>query len=82
MTRNLSSTLKQATHVSQVCYCYYILRVLFCQFIDVLGLADGKCSGRQECEVLVPDPDFGRLNICDEDLKVYFEASYTCTEVK
>ena len=50
--------------------------------LDVLDLADEKCSGSRECGIEVPDPDFSLVNVCDEELKVYLAVSYTCLKVK
>lgn len=47
---------------------------------DVLPLADRRCSGLQECEIRMPDPEFDRTAPCLEELKTYFEASHTCVE--
>ena len=44
---------------------------------DVLDLADGKCSGRQECDISIPDTLFEKKQPCLE-LKSYLEASYSC----
>ena len=49
-------------------------------FSDVLELADKKCSGRRECEILVPNSDFDETKPCYKELKVYLEASYTCVK--
>lgn len=50
---------------------------LGCQ-VDVLGLADGLCSGRRACHVTVPDVAFARRKPCPDDLKPYLEMTYTC----
>ena len=47
---------------------------------DVIAIADRRCSGRKECEIRIPDPEFAKLNPCPEDLKPYFEADYTCVK--
>lgn len=45
---------------------------------DVLTLADQRCSGRQQCQIRIPDPTFDTTRPCLEELKTYFEASYIC----
>ena len=45
---------------------------------DVLNMADRKCSGRQACEIEIPNPDFNKMNPCDNQLVKYLEVSYTC----
>ena len=47
---------------------------------DVLPQTDRRCSGLQECEIRMPDPEFDRTAPCLEELKTYFEASYKCEE--
>ena len=44
---------------------------------DVLDLADDMCSGRRNCEILIPDQTFESTKPCLE-LKSYLQASYTC----
>ena len=45
---------------------------------NVLELSDWKCSGRQECDIRIPDPDFDGTKPCYKELKMYLEASYSC----
>lgn len=45
---------------------------------DVLDLMDARCSGRQSCQVRIPDPDLDQTKPCLEELKTYLEASYQC----
>ena len=45
---------------------------------SVLDLADRKCSGRQDCEIRIPDGDLDQTRPCYKELKVYLEADYTC----
>jgi len=45
---------------------------------DVIELADARCSGRQACEVAIPDALFAKSQPCPEDLKPYLEVGYTC----
>ena len=45
---------------------------------DVLRLADAKCSGRQTCDISIPDKDFDATRPCYKELKVYLEANYIC----
>src|SRR6218665_3836427 len=53
------------------------LGYLGCQS-DVLAIADTKCSAQHECEIRIPDGDFDDTKPCFKELKVYFEANYTC----
>jgi hypothetical protein len=46
--------------------------------MDVLSLADMRCSGRQSCQIAVPDKLFDGTMPCPEDLKLYLMASYKC----
>ena len=49
---------------------------------DVLGVADGKCSGRQHCKIKLPDDDIytyvTTVNECPKEVASYLEAAYTC----
>ena len=45
---------------------------------DVLDYMDGKCSGREECDVLVGEAELQRNNPCYPELAMYLAASYTC----
>jgi len=45
---------------------------------DVTELADSRCSGRQACEIAIPDALFAKSQPCPEDLKPYLEVGYTC----
>ena len=47
-------------------------------FTDVIGVMDSRCSGRQNCEFLLPDKHFDSLQPCLEDLKSYLEVQYRC----
>ena len=47
-------------------------------YADVLSIADRKCSGRHECIIGLPDPDFERVTPCYEDSRKYLEIGYTC----
>ena len=47
-------------------------------YSDVLNIADRKCSGRRQCVIGLPDPDFERVTPCYEDARKYLEISYTC----
>ena len=49
---------------------------------NVQHLADKKCSGRRECQILIPDEDFDDTQPCLTELKFYFEANYTCMKSK
>ena len=49
---------------------------------DVLNLVDRWCSGRQRCQVKVPNLDLDQANAnnqgCMPDLSVYLEINYNC----
>jgi hypothetical protein len=45
---------------------------------DVLPVADRKCSGKPECDIKIPDPEFDNIKPCYTGLTMYFEASYRC----
>ena len=47
-------------------------------YADVLSIADRKCSGRHQCVIGLPDPDFERVTPCYEDSRKYLEIGYTC----
>jgi len=49
---------------------------------DVIELADARCSGRQACEIAIPDALFAKSQPCPEDLKPYLEVGYTCLSGK
>ncbi|ELT97287.1 hypothetical protein CAPTEDRAFT_199346 [Capitella teleta] len=49
---------------------------------DVTGPAHSMCSGRQNCNIRVPNTMFDEASIsCPEDFKKYLEASYSCEKV-
>ena len=54
--------------------------------VDVLNLADRLCSGKQTCNVLIPNKDMGDAVDCLEDSSllgsVYLEASFICQSGK
>ncbi len=47
---------------------------------NVLDLADRKCSGRHRCEIRIPNEEFEKTKPCYQELKSFFEASYTCVK--
>ena len=47
-------------------------------FSDVMALADARCSGKFQCEIRIPDPELDSQNSCNDELRVYLEASYKC----
>ena len=52
-------------------------------FTDVVSLVDGRCSGRQECEIRVPDLILQNATQCPlRTVAMYLEASYSCVEGK
>ena len=44
---------------------------------DVTSMAHRKCSGRQSCEITIPDRDFDKTQPCGE-MKNYLQISNTC----
>lgn len=48
--------------------------------VNVRSHLDVRCSGRNVCRILLPDPVLFRLRPCPGDLSSYLEASYTCLE--
>lgn len=47
-------------------------------YSDQLLAFDLLCSGRFNCEVMIPDHDLTATLSCLEDLSPYLEASYKC----
>jgi len=47
---------------------------------NVLSLLDTKCSGKKQCEVLVPDADLENTEPCRKGLKMFLEVRYRCVE--
>ena len=47
---------------------------------DVLGVMDGACSGRRQCNVGVPSASLEKAAAvaCPGDLKLYLAASFVC----
>jgi len=54
---------------------------LGCQ-VDVLALADRRCSGRRSCLIRVPDAELESHEPCLGELKTYLFASYRCLRGK
>lgn len=46
--------------------------------LDILSFLDGRCSGRNRCEIRGADYELLSLNPCHKALKSYLEASYDC----
>ena len=46
-------------------------------YSDVLNLAHRKCSGKNTCQISIPDPDFEATKPCSE-LQNYLETKYGC----
>ena len=53
--------------------------ILGCQH-SMLTHLDAKCSGRQNCQLKVPDDVMHESAPCPSDLTSYLEASYECIE--
>ena len=49
-------------------------------FSDVISLIDARCSGKQECELRIPDPVLQQATKCPQSLMMYMEASFHCVE--
>jgi len=47
-------------------------------FTDILYLADSLCSGRRECQIVVPNAQFHQLQPCLKELMVYFQSAHIC----
>jgi len=48
---------------------------------DVLFLIDRWCSGRRQCEVVIPNPDLKQANEeCLRYLQMYLHVSYSCLQ--
>jgi hypothetical protein len=45
---------------------------------DVIEQTDGRCSGRRQCEIRIPDSLLAETLPCPDDLKPYLEASFRC----
>ena len=50
--------------------------------VDVLGVADKHCSGKQKCEIRVTNTEMDNLRSCKHDFTRYLEASYVCRKGK
>lgn len=46
--------------------------------VDVLGLVDSRCSGRQSCSVRTQDDTLYRTHPCPDDTTSYLETKYSC----
>ena len=49
---------------------------------DVISFMDTKCSGRHECNFIVPDPDMYQQKTCPGDFTNYLRVSYSCVPGK
>ena len=45
---------------------------------DVTDIVDRRCSGKQRCDIPMPNEEIKATNPCVQGLYVYLEASYTC----
>ena len=45
---------------------------------DVITFMGKQCTGKRDCQLKVPDPEFERYSPCYASLKMYLEVSYTC----
>jgi len=49
-------------------------------YANVLSLLDSKCSGKKNCEILVPDADLQQTKPCRKGLTLFLEVKYDCVE--
>jgi len=47
---------------------------------NVHHLLDAKCSGRQRCQVRIPDAELEQTKPCLKDLKMFLEVRHHCVE--
>jgi len=47
---------------------------------DVTTVLHTRCSGKQQCEVRIPDPEMANTRACASGLTKFLEASYSCVE--
>lgn len=47
---------------------------------DVLAQMDSRCSGREACNIVIPDATLHQQQPCPNDIMAYLEASYTCVQ--
>ena len=47
---------------------------------DVLTQMDARCSGRETCNIVIPDAALHQQQPCPNDIMAYLEASYTCVQ--
>jgi len=47
---------------------------------DVTAILHGRCSGKKQCQVRIPDPELENTGACVKGLKMFLEASYYCAE--
>lgn len=50
--------------------------------VDVISVADDKCSGRKSCRVKLPDDDMYVMSKCPKEVTSYLQVSYKCLEVE
>jgi len=48
--------------------------------IDVLSYISAICSGRQTCNLVVPDQHLREMRPCPIDFAAYLEAGYKCVQ--
>jgi len=47
---------------------------------DVLTQMDSRCSGREACNIVIPDATLHQQQPCPNDIMAYLEASFTCVQ--
>jgi len=47
---------------------------------DVLSQMDARCSGRDACNIVIPDATLHQQQPCPNDIMAYLEASFTCVQ--
>lgn len=48
--------------------------------VDARRFMDGRCSGRRQCQFVVPDPALYAMQPCPDDFTSYLETAYSCVE--
>jgi len=48
--------------------------------VDVLSYLSATCSGRQSCQLVVPDQHLREMRPCPIDFAAYLEAGYKCVK--
>ena len=46
--------------------------------VDVLAILDRRCSGKNQCDIRLPDGELANAKPCYEGLQMFLEAQYSC----